>query len=68
MTDENLILGQRDLTGSPEITPWQHLLFFCLPSCTEHLICAYIVPGIVQPARNLVAKNLDKTSVLMEDR
>ena len=55
-----IFLGQRDVAGTPEITPFQKFLILSL---SEHLLSPIPVPGIVQSSRNLMLKKAIQTSV-----
>ena len=55
-----ICLRQRDIAGTPEITPFQKFLILPL---SEHLLSPIPVPGIVQSSRNLMPKKAIQTSV-----
>lgn len=55
-----IFLRQRDIAGTPEITPFQKFLILPL---SEHLLSPIPVPGIVQSSRNLMPKKAIQTSV-----
>ena len=55
-----IFLRQRDIAGTPEITPFQKFLILPL---SEHLLSRIPVPGIVQSSRNLMPKKAIQTSV-----